>query len=175
MELGLEPVTAVRFVSFTASALTLAVVATFAARLFGDWAGLMAGALYPLLPFTVLYSVLGLYDPLATLFITTAMALQYEHARQPRLDLALLLGLTFAGGVLTKLTAYSALYLLPVSALAFDWSRAALPRRLFTWLGGLTLALLLAFVATRIILLSELADDLATARQQLAQNTLGRL
>jgi hypothetical protein len=172
MTLGVEPVTALRLVSFTAGALTLVVVATFAARLFGALAGLVTGALYALVPFSVLYSVLGLYDPLATLFITAAMVLQYEHARRPRLDLALLLGLALAAGVLTKLTAYAALYLVPLSALVFDWSRPALWRRLFTWVGGLAVALLMAAVATRVLLLSDLADDLTTARQLLAQNSL---
>ena len=173
MKLGLEPVTALRFVSFAAGAATLVVVAIFATRLFGSWTGLLAAALYTLVPFTLLYSALGLYDPLATLFITAAMVLQFEHARQPRLDLALALGLVLAGAVLTKLTAYSALYLIPLSALAFDWSRPALPRRLLAWLGGLGLALLLAFVASRVLLLSDLADDLPQAREVLAQNTLG--
>ena len=173
MTFGVEPLTAVRLVSFAAGALTLAVVATFATRLFGQWTGLLAGALYALAPFTLLYGVLGLYDPLATFFIATAMVLQYEHARRPRLDLALLLGLTLAGAVLTKLTAYSALYLVPLSALVFDWSRSGLPRRLFAWVGGLAIAFLLAFVATRVLLLSELADDLETARQLLAQHSVG--
>jgi 4-amino-4-deoxy-L-arabinose transferase-like glycosyltransferase len=173
MELGVEPVTAIRLVSFVAGGLTVVLVAILATRIFGVWVGLAAAALYALAPFTVLYGALGLYDPLATFFLTAAMALQLEHARRPRLDLALLLGIALAGGVLTKLTAYAALYLLPLSALAFDWSREQRRLRLLKWLGGIAIALSLAFVASKVIALSELADDLPAARKLLAQNSIG--
>ena len=173
MQLGVEPVTALRVVTFTAGGLTMALVAVFATRLFGHVAGLAAAALYALAPFTLPYGVLGLYDPLATFLITAAMVLQFEHARRPRLDLALLLGLALAGGVLTKLTTYAALYLLPLSAFAFDWSHPVRARRLAHWLGGLVIAVGLAFLGSKLILLSDLADDLPAARELLAQNSIG--
>ena len=173
MHAGVEPVTALRLVSFIAGGLTLAVVAVFATRIYSAPIGLLAAALYAIMPFTLLYSVLGLYDPLATAFIAAAMLLQYELARKPRLDLALLLGFAFSGAVLTKLTAYSALYLVPVSALIFDWRRAGLPRRLAVWVGGLAAAFFMAWIASRIIQLSEFANDLSKSREVLAKNSLG--
>ena len=173
MQAGVEPVTALRLVSFVAGGLTLAVMAVFATRVYGAGAGLLAAGLYAVTPFTLLYSVLGLYDPLATFFIATAMLLQYELARKPRLDLALLLGFAFSGAVLTKLTAYSALYLVPASALVFDWRRSGLSRRLAAWIGGLGVAFAMAWTATLVLQLSEFANDIAKAREVLAKNSLG--
>ena len=167
MRLGLEPVTSLRFVSLSAGLITLVLVAMLARRLAGEPAGVAAAALYVVLPYTLVYSVAGLYDPLAAMLVVAALLLQIEIAERPRLGLALLLGLVLAAALLTKLTATIALSLLPLSAIAFDWSPEARPRRLAAWLGSIFVALLIAWLGSRILHLSDLNDDLQPARDAL--------
>ena len=82
MRLGLEPVTSLRFVSLSAGLITLVLVAMLARRLAGEPAGVAAAALYVVLPYTLVYSVAGLYDPLAAMLVVAALLLQIEIAEQ---------------------------------------------------------------------------------------------
>ena len=75
MQLGAGPLLAVRLVSFFAGLGTLALVGVLGHRLGGRSTALVAGGLFAILPFFLVYSVIGLYDPLATLFVTAAVVL----------------------------------------------------------------------------------------------------
>ena len=172
MSIGLEPVTALRMVSLTACLIAFALVAFLGYRLGGHETALAAAGVFVIVPFTVPYGVVGLYDPLAAALVMAALVLQIELARRPNLGQALLLGIVLAGAVLTKLTANVALYLLPLSLLAFDWRPIERGRRLLAWIGAVGLSLLLAWLGSQVIQLSDLADDLSATRQILAKHSL---
>ncbi len=114
-----------------------------------------------------------MYDPLAGMFVALALVLQLELAKRPRLDVALVLGAVIAGGLLTKLTTSVALYLLPLSALVFDWSRLGLRRRLGAWLGYAGISLVIAWAGYQVLKLSDFYDDLGPGREVLAQHGVG--
>jgi 4-amino-4-deoxy-L-arabinose transferase-like glycosyltransferase len=107
------------------------------------------------------------------MFVTLALLLQVRLAKEQRLDTALLLGLVLAGGLLTKLTASIALYLIPLSALLFDFTAPRAALRLLRWLGALGLALTSAWGGYQVLKLSDFYDDLAAGREVLAQHGLG--
>jgi 4-amino-4-deoxy-L-arabinose transferase-like glycosyltransferase len=173
VDLGVEPLSSLRLVSVGAGLVTLAVIAALGHRLGGHRVALASGAVWIVLPFALVYTVVGMYDPLAGMFVAAALLLQVELAQRPRLDVALVLGAVFAGALLTKLTASVALYLIPLSALVFDWSRVRLGRRLASWLGYLGLALVIAWAAYQVLKLSDFYDDLGASREVLAQHSVG--
>jgi len=167
MRLGVEPLTALRLVSVAAGLLTLGLVSYLARRLGGDRVGLTAAALFTVAPFPLVYSTIGLYDPLATAIVASALVLQILIAERPRLGLALLLGLVLGLGLLTKQTTLVGVALIPLSLLLLDWQRTGRIRRLVAWGGSMVLALALAGIVRSILRLSELYDDLGGAEQAL--------
>jgi hypothetical protein len=165
MALGAEPLLAVRLVSLAAGAVTLVVVGLLAAHLFGAPVGIAAAAVCAVLPFFVVHDVIGIYEALATAAVTCALYLQVRLAREPRLDLALLLGAAFAAGLLTKQSTYTALALLPVSLLLFRWDERRLPARLLRWGGAVTLALVVAWLGYSLLRLSQHWEALGPTRE----------
>jgi hypothetical protein len=161
--LGIEPLTSLRLLSLLAGLLAMGTVAWLASA--GIWA---------VLPFMLVYGVVGVADPIIAALAALAMALQLALARRPRLDLAIVLGVVLGIGVLVKLTMMSAVWLLPLGALLFDWRRERLAARLARWLGCLALAGLVAWALYQVLRLSPLWPGLAEAREHaLARHGLG--
>ncbi len=174
MRLGVEPLTAVRLVSFFAGLGTLGMVWYLGRRLGGGSVGLVAAGLFAILPFFLVYSVVGLYDPLATFLVAAALVLQLHLAERPRLGVALLLGIALGAGLLTKLTTEISYALIPLSALFFNWKGPRLARRLAAWAGDLALALVVSWAIYQVLKLSEFYDDLLKARNVLlARHSVG--
>jgi hypothetical protein len=173
MHLGAGPLLAVRLVSFFAGLGTLALIGALGRRLGGRSTSLVAGALFAVLPFFLVYTVIGLYDPLATLFVTAAVVLLISVAEQPRLGTALLLGIALGGGLLTKLTTELSLALVPFGALFFDWSREDRRRRLRNWLLALAGSAAIAWAMYQILRLSTYYGTLGAARRVFARHSVG--
>jgi hypothetical protein len=174
MQLGVEPLTALRLVSLASGVVTLFVVAWLARELGGDRAALATAWVWALLPFTVVYGVVGLTDPLVMALVAVAIALQLAIARRPRFVLALLLGVVIGVGLLTKLTMTIALWLMPLGALAFDWRRQALRSRLLRWLGSLALAVAVAALSYQVLRFSDLYAIAGERRDALlSMNSVG--
>lgn len=165
MGLGVEPLTALRLVSLGAMLATGGLVVWLADRLWGQATGVVAGFLWVLLPITFVYSAVGLYDPLATFFVTAAVVLQVLLAQRPRLDVALLLGAAIGLGLLTKLTTEVALVTLVVSAVTLDWQSEGRGRRLARWCGFALLSVAVAWLIYRVMLLSQWSDDVKSGRK----------
>jgi 4-amino-4-deoxy-L-arabinose transferase-like glycosyltransferase len=162
--LGPGPFTAGRLVSLAASLGTLGLVVALGWLVAGKRVALASGVLAAVCPFLVVYGVLGLYEALATFLTTAALVLQVLLVRTLRLDVALLLGVTFGLGLLTKQSALFAVALWPLSLLVADWSREGLPRRLLR-LAGLALAGgIVSYAIFSILQLSEFRDDLDRQR-----------
>jgi 4-amino-4-deoxy-L-arabinose transferase-like glycosyltransferase len=159
VELGLPPVTAVRLVSVTAGLLTVPVVGLLARTLWDTTTGWVAAALCVVLPFFVVHDGIGIYEPLVTLIMSSALLLQITLARRPDLRLAALLGLVLAAGLLTKQNTLPALALLPVSLLCFDWSQRELRRRLTLWLSGVAIVIFMVAAADAVQRTSPYWDE----------------
>jgi 4-amino-4-deoxy-L-arabinose transferase-like glycosyltransferase len=167
MELGAEPLTAVRLVSFLSGLVTMAVVGLLGARLGGRWAGVAAAGAYAVMPYAVVHDVLGLMEPLVMMAGIVALYLQVRLAAQPRLDFALLLGFAFGAGLLTKESGVTAIVLLPASLLVFRWGEPGWQRRLAAWAGCIVVSLALAGICYSVLTLSEFWDDYGSARSSL--------
>jgi 4-amino-4-deoxy-L-arabinose transferase-like glycosyltransferase len=134
-KLGFSPLAATRIVSCVAGLVTLAMIGLIARKLAGPRAALAAMGLYAVLPLFVVHDVVGIMDPLLTALLTAALYLQMELAERPRAWPALGLAVAMGLGILTKEGAKATVVLLPASLLCFDWSGAAVRRRLARWAG----------------------------------------
>ncbi len=170
--LGVEPLTSLRLVSFLAGAGTAVAAGWLGYRLGGRQTALASAGFWVLLPLGVVYSVMGLYDPLAAFLIVSALVLQVMLAERPRLDVALLLGVALGLGLLTKLTSIASIALLPASLMLFDWGPTGRARRLGRWLGAVLVALVVAWLLYRLMYLSQFSDDVDEGRAALAYHSL---
>src|SRR3990167_121306 len=84
-------------------------------NLFSEKVAKIAAFLYLILPFTLLYDKLSLFDSLLTMFGIYAVLLTVKMIKEPKLDLALLNGLTIGAALITKSSGSFFLYLLPFS------------------------------------------------------------
>lgn len=82
--------------------------------------GLLAGAIYALLPVNVFHERLGLADPLMAVFVALIMlfSLRLARANVPRWREAVFLGIVLAGGFLTKISILP-YFAIPVVAMLF--------------------------------------------------------
>lgn len=163
MTLGVGPLTAVRLVSALSGLVTLTMMGLVGHRLGGLRVGLTAAAGGAVVPYLFVHNSMGLMEPLVAATASTALYLQLRLAERPRLDFALLLGIVFAVGLLTKETGKFALVLLPLSLLCFRWNDPAWRDRLALWAGYAALALALAGIGYSILKLSDLYDELERA------------
>jgi 4-amino-4-deoxy-L-arabinose transferase-like glycosyltransferase len=147
VKLGFAPLTAVRLVSVTAGLLLAVVVGALARAIWGWTVAWVAAALCVLIPFFVVHDGIGIYEPLVTLIMASALFLQIVFARRPDLRIAVALGLVLGAGVLTKENTVPALALLPVSLLCFDWTERERRRRFGTWLCGAAIVVAMVIVA----------------------------
>jgi 4-amino-4-deoxy-L-arabinose transferase-like glycosyltransferase len=147
VELGFPPLTAVRVVSLISGLLTVGAIGLLARQLWDATTGWVAATLCVIVPFFVVHDGIGIYEPLVTLIMASALLLQIALARRPDVRVATLLGVVLAAGLLTKQSTLPALALLPVSLLCFDWSQPGLRRRLTVWLTGVAIVLVLVAAA----------------------------
>lgn len=93
----------------------------------------MAAFFYLIIPFTLWYDRMALYDSMVSTFSVWSLYLAVLLVRRLRLDLALLLGMVLGAGMLNKSSGFLSLYFLPVTLLLFDWKKEGLSRRLVRW------------------------------------------
>lgn len=165
VSVGLEPFTSLRLLSLASGLVLLGVVAVLAHELGGRDAALVSLLVWVVLPFSLVYGVIGLADPLVAACFGVAMALQARLARAPAAWTALLLGLVWGVGLLTKLTMTAALWLAPLGLLLVDWRRESLGRRLTGWVACLLLAGAIAAALYQVLRLSPLYGGADEARE----------
>jgi len=170
MKAGFDPITALRVVSLIAGIVTMLFTDLSAARIGGCRVAVTAGAFYAILPFVFVHDVVGIMDPLVTAITAIALYLQLRLAEEQRLDLALLLGLALAAGVLTKQTADISILLIPLGLLLFPWHLPTRVRRLVQWTGAMILAVGMARLAYLVLALNPDYYRLAQIRETLGQH-----
>ena len=164
ISIGIEPLTSLRVLSLLSGLVLLAVVWSLARELGGTPAAVASLLVWVVLPFSLVYGVIGLTDPIVAACFGVALVLQLRLVRKPRLDTALVLGIVWGIGLLTKLTMTSSLWLAPLGLLVFDWRRESLASRLARWIATLLLAGAIAAALYQVLRLSPLYEGADEAR-----------
>ena len=165
VSVGLEPLTSLRLLSVASGLVLLGVVAVLAYELGGRDAALASLLVWVVLPFSLVYGVIGLADPLVAACFGVAMVVQARLARAPTLGAALMLGVVWGVGLLTKLTMTAALWLVPLGLLLVDWGRDSLAARLVRWIASVALAALIAAALYQVLRLTPLYGGADEARE----------
>lgn len=100
--------------------------------------GIWSSVLYVLSPFTLVYDRMALMDSMVAMFSIWSLYLSILLVRLLRLDVALLLGMSLGGAVLTKTSGFLSIYLLPATLILFPFNKRPL-KKVWLW-GGLALA-----------------------------------
>ncbi len=130
-----DPLIATRLVSVFAGLGSLIGIYMVSSLLFKNKkVALLSSILYIILPFTLLYDRLAIFDSLLTMIGIYAVFLSIKMAKDPKLDLALLNGFAIGLGLITKTSALFFLYLLPFSLFLFDYSKKTLKLSLARWI-----------------------------------------
>ena len=171
VKLGFSPLMSMRIVALISGLLTLPVLFLLGRRLADEWVGLVAAGLYAVLPFFVVHNGIGIMESLVVLIVSSALLLQIEFARRPRLPLAAALGVVVAAGILTKENTKPALALIPLSLLCFDWDPHGRRERLVRWLQGVGIVAVMAVLADRLLTLSPYYENFQRLRDSLFYTT----
>lgn len=142
-----DPLIATRLVSVFSGFGSLIGIYFLSRELFGKKVAKIASVLYIILPFTLLYDRMALFDSLLTMFCVWSVFLSYKMAKSSRLDYALLNGIVLGLGLITKSSIIFFLYLLPISLIVFDFKKDQTIKRLAKWAGFS----LITFVVSEII------------------------
>lgn len=150
-----EPLIAGRLVSVLAGAASLIGIWFLAHELFQNRKiSFFSSILYLVIPFSLFYDRMALYDSLVGTFYIWNLYLAILLVRRQQLDIALILGLTLGAGMLNKSSGFLSLYLLPSTLLLFDFKGRQRFRRLVKWLGLIFLAALLSQAVYSVLRLS---------------------
>jgi len=140
-----DPLVAGRLVSVLAGAGTMVGLWFLSFELFRSRKiSFLTTFLYLVIPFTLMYDRLAVYDSLVATFFTWSVFLSVQLARHLRLDIALILGMVLGAGMLNKSSGFLSLYLLPATLVLFDWKKQGRRDRLLAWVG---LAFVAAFIS----------------------------
>ena len=116
--------------------------------------GVIAGFLYLISPFTLIYDRMALYDAWVATFFIWNLYLAILLVRRVRLDIALIFGLILGVGMLNKTSAFFSLYLLPATIILFDFRQKQKMKKLIGWIGLCVLAAVMSQVVYSILRLS---------------------
>ena len=114
-----DPLIASRLVSVFAGFGSLIGIYILSSSLFNKRTALISSFLYLVLPFTLLYDRLALFDSLLTTLGIWATFFTIKLVREQRLDWAMLAGITIGLALITKSSGVFFLYFLPFSLLFF--------------------------------------------------------
>lgn len=118
-----DPLMATRSVSIAAGAFSLYGIFLLSKLLFSSKVARVACLLYIVLPFTLLYDRMGLYDSLLTATIIYSVYFSIKLASRPGLLYSLLTGLFLGLGLLTKSSALLYLFLLPLPFIILNYPK----------------------------------------------------
>lgn len=151
-----DPLIATRLVSVFAGFGSLIGIYLLAKTLFTERVAKVADVLYIILPLTLLYDRLALFDSLLTMFGIYAFYFTVKMVQNPRLDTALLNGFTIGGALITKSSGAFFLYLIPFSLLFFNFKSRENPLKLLKWISLTVVTFLLSQIIFNSLRLSPL-------------------
>jgi len=152
-----DPLFAGRFVSVLAGLCSLIAIMLNAFILFeSPTVMLVAGALYLISPFTLMYDRLAVYDSLVAAFSQWSLFFGILLVKYVRLDIALITGLVLGGGMLNKSSGFLSLYLLPATLLLFNWNTQKRWKKVGIWVILASVAFVLSELMYGVLRLSPL-------------------
>jgi len=151
-----DPLIASRLVSVFAGFGSLIGIYILSSSLFNKRTALISSFLYLVLPFTLLYDRLALFDSLLTTLGIWATFFTIKLVREQRLDWAMLAGITIGLALITKSSGVFFLYFLPFSLLFFDFLAKKRQVRFLKWLGLTVITLVISQVIYNSLRLSPL-------------------
>ncbi len=136
-----DPLVAGRLVSVIAGAVSMVGLWFLSFELFQrKKISFLTCVLYLIVPFTLMYDRLAVYDSLVATFFIWSAFLSVLLVRNLRLDIALILGMVLGAGMLNKSSGFLSLYMLPATLLLFDWKNPKRNRNFFRWTGFVLVA-----------------------------------
>jgi len=142
-----DPLIASRLVSVFAGFGSIIGIYLVTKELFNAKIARFSSLLYVILPFTLLYDRLALFDSLLTTLGIFAIYFSIKMAKNPRLDFALLNGFAIGLTMITKSSGNFFLYLLPFSLLLSNFRQKMMLKNLSKWVG----LSLVTFILTQLI------------------------
>jgi len=128
-----DPLVASRLISVFAGFGSLIGIYLLAKELFSERVAKLAIILYIILPLTLLYDRLALFDSLLTMFGIYSTYLTVKMIKDPRLDIALLNGFAIGSAMITKSSGNFFLYLLPFSLVLANFKEPKLAKKFIKW------------------------------------------
>lgn len=107
--------------------------------------GYLSAFFYLISPFFLWYDRLALMDSMLSGFYVWCLYFSVLLVRYLRLDVALLLGFSIGGAVLTKSSGFFAIYLLPLFLLIYDWKKGYKGLLKFVYLALISILLAYTF------------------------------
>ncbi|OGD90107.1 hypothetical protein A2Z54_00900 [Candidatus Curtissbacteria bacterium RIFCSPHIGHO2_02_39_8] len=151
-----DPLIAGRLVSVFAGFGSLVGIYFLARLLFSEKVAKLAAFLYVILPFTLLYDRMALFDSLLTMLGIWAVYFSIKMAKDPRFETAMLASFAIGLTMITKSSGILFLYLLPFSLLVFNFKSRDYSFRLFKWVIFSVVTFLLSQVIYNSLRLSPL-------------------
>ncbi|OGH16020.1 MAG: hypothetical protein A3C30_00820 [Candidatus Levybacteria bacterium RIFCSPHIGHO2_02_FULL_40_18] len=150
-----DPLLAGRLLSVLAGIVALVGIYFLASEIFKNKRiGYIAAVIYIIYPFSLVYDRMALYESLVSAVTIWALYLEILLIRLRRLDVALILGMVAGFGVLTKSSAFFAIYLLPFSILLFNFKQKNWKQELLKWAALAGLSAIMAYGFYSILRLS---------------------
>lgn len=125
-----DPLFAGRLLSVIAGFFSLAGIVFMGWKFFNRRVALWAGFLMVFSPFIVFFDRMALVDSLLAAFSIWSLNLSLLLIKYQRIDLAMVLGYSLGGGILTKTPGMFGFLTLPVTLLSFNWRQKNRDRQL---------------------------------------------
>lgn len=128
-----DPLIATRLVSIFSGFSALIGIYLLGKELFSRKVGIISAFLYVILPFTVLYDRLAIYDSLLTMLGIYCVFFTVKLAKIPELSTAFLTAFSIGAAMITKSSGNFFLYLIPFSALLFNFQSKDSKKQFLKW------------------------------------------
>lgn len=129
-----DPLIATRATSIFSGLFAVIGIYLLSKELFNIRVARVSALLYIILPFTLLYDRLGLYDSLLTMLGIYSAYFSIKMAKDPRLDYALLSGISIGLTLITKSSGYFFLLLIPAALIIFDFKNKKAKTNILKWI-----------------------------------------
>lgn len=149
-----DPLIATRMTSVFSGGLSVIGIYILSKELFSEKVAKIASLIYIILPFTLLYDRMALYDSLLTMLGIYSVYFSVKMVKNPRLDIALLNGITIGLALLTKSSGYFYIYYIPVALLLLDIKSKNLKPKIIKWLSLSAVTFILAQIIYNTLRLS---------------------
>src|SRR3990167_7106450 len=151
-----DPLVASRLVSVFAGFGSLIGIYLLTKELFDKKTAILASFLYIVLPFTLLYDRMALFDSLLTMLGIYAVFFSVKMIKNPKLDLAILNGFAIGLAMITKSSGVIFLYLLPASLILFKYRNKIIKHKIVRWIGLSLVTIFIAQIIYNLLRLSPL-------------------